>query len=215
MNNKERGLNPSFLFTSRQNTGIRIRVVDAFSSRLLLLTKIEVEGDIQQEHTGKILGESQLLVGSQLRQILHALMIVVGKRIHYHSLHRPLVLVIAQGHGMNGFALIDGLSPKFVIGSKHVRHQRPMLVHADDAATETPIAMRMRVGIPFADVAVKERIQADRQILLDRLQLDISLNNQAMEPPLIVVRTDKHTLLIKSLLLVWLSPIVPFRNAWR
>ena len=53
-----------FLLASRQNTGIRIRVVDALSSCLLLLTKIEVEGDIQQEHTGKILGESQLLVGS-------------------------------------------------------------------------------------------------------------------------------------------------------
>ena len=154
MNNKERGIKPSFLFTSRQNTGIRIFVIDALSGRLLLLTKIEVEGDIQQEHTGKILGESQLLVGSQLRLILHALMIVVGKRIHHHSLHRPLVLVIAQGYGMNGFSLVDSLAPKFVIGSEHVRHQRPLLVHADYASTEPPIAMRMLVSIPLTDVAI-------------------------------------------------------------
>ena len=100
-----------FLLTSRQNTGIRIRVVDALSGRLLLLAEIEVEGDIHQEHTGKVLGEGQLFVGGQLRYIFCTLMIVIGKRIHYHGLYCPFAFVVAQNNRMNGFALVDGLAP--------------------------------------------------------------------------------------------------------
>ena len=50
----------------RKNPRIRIFVIDAFSSRLLLLSEIEVEGDIQHEFPDEVFGKGQLLVGSQL-----------------------------------------------------------------------------------------------------------------------------------------------------
>ena len=64
----------------------RIFITNALSDRLLLLSEIEVEGDIQPQFPGEIFEKNQLLVGSQLRQILHVLMIVVGERIHQHGI---------------------------------------------------------------------------------------------------------------------------------
>ena len=153
----------------RKNPRIRIFIINALSGRLLLLSEIKVEGDIQHEFPGDVFGKGQLLVGSQPRYILHTLMIVVGERIHHHGLHRPFAFVITQGHCMIVFPLVDGLAPKFVIGGVHIGHQRPVPVHADYASTEAPVAMGVRIGIPLADVTVEERIQADGEVLLDRL----------------------------------------------
>ena len=79
-------------------------------------------------------------------------MIVVGKGIHHHRLQCPLAGIVAHRNGMNGFPPIDGFAPKFMIGSIHVRHHHPLLVHPDDASTEAPVAMRMGIGIASADV---------------------------------------------------------------
>ena len=95
----------------RENPRIRIFIINALSGRLLLLAEIEVEGDIHQEHTGKVLGEGQLFVRGQPRYIFCTLMIVIGKRIHYHGLYCPFAFVVAQNNRMNGFALVDGLAP--------------------------------------------------------------------------------------------------------
>ena len=157
------------LLAPRKNPRIRIFVIDTLSSCLLLLSEIKVEGDIQHEFSGEVFGKGQLFVWSQPRYILHTLMIVVGERIHQYGLHRPLVFIIAQSHCVKVLPFVDSFAPKFVIGGKHIRYQCPMLVHADYASTEAPVAMGMRVSIPLTDVAVEERIQTDRQILLDRL----------------------------------------------
>ena len=42
-------------------------------------------------------------------------MIILGEGIIHHALYRPLSLIIPQGNRMNGFALVDGFAPKFVI----------------------------------------------------------------------------------------------------
>ena len=49
-----------------QNTCIRIRVLDTFTCRVPLLTKVKIEGNIEHQHPGEVLGEGHLFVGSQM-----------------------------------------------------------------------------------------------------------------------------------------------------
>ena len=169
--------------------------MDALARRLLLLAEVEVEGDIEHQHPGEVLGEGPLLVGRQAGDILHTLMIVVGKGIHHHRLQCPFPCIIPYRHGMNAFVPVECFAPKHMIGREHIHHRHPLLVHPDDASTEAPVAMRMGVGIASADVAVEVRIQLDGQVLLEGLKLKIGLQVQAMKTFLIIERTDKHPVL--------------------
>ena len=168
------------LLGSRKNTGIRIGVFHAFVCRLLLLAKREVEGYIQHHHSGEVLGESHLFVWSQLRHILYTLMIIVGERIPHHHLYRPFLLVITESDGMVCLALRNSFAFQVVIGSIHICHEYPVLVHADDTSAESPIAMCMKIIITFANITIEKWIQTKGKIFLERTDLDVCLTFQMM-----------------------------------
>ena len=168
------------LLRPRKNTGIRIGVFHALVCRLLLLAERKAERHIQHHHSGEVLGESQLLVGSQLRHILDSLMIIIGERIPHHHLYRPFLLVITESNGVYRFTLRYGFAFQAVIGSIHICHEYPVLVHADDTSAESPIAMCMKIIITFANITIEKWIQTKGKIFLERTDLDVCLTFQMM-----------------------------------
>ena len=125
-------------------------------------------------------------------------MIIVGEWIHRHHLYCPLPFVVAESYGMYRFALCDGFAFQVMIGSIQIRHEYPLLVHADNTSTEAPIAVRMKVSIALADVTVEKWIQVDGKVFLERADLNACLAHQPMKCFLIGIGADEHSSLVEG-----------------